>query len=119
MTLDDALEWLRADTDDLIEMRRLLIAHEDGLARDLAIVLPQTVNAIQAVDIIKQSAGPLLETLNIFDVYTGEQVPPSMKSLAFGMTFRAERTLTDSEVDDSIQNVIKNLEKNLSAKIRD
>lgn len=90
-----------------------------AIARDLAIVLPQTVNAIQAVDIIKQSAGPLLETLNIFDVYTGEQVPPGMKSLAFGMTFRAERTLTDSEVDDSIQNVIKNLEKNLSAKIRD
>ena len=37
MTLDDALEWLRADTDDLIEMRRLLIAHEDGLMRRLLI----------------------------------------------------------------------------------
>jgi hypothetical protein len=39
MTLDDALEWLRADTDDLIEMRRLLIANQLDLARDLAIAL--------------------------------------------------------------------------------
>ena len=50
MTLDDALEWLRADTDDLIEMRRLLIAHEDGLARDLVIASQTRLTLADALD---------------------------------------------------------------------
>ena len=56
MTLDDALEWLRADTDDLIEMRRLLIAHEDGLARDLAIASQTRLTLADALD--KKRAAP-------------------------------------------------------------
>lgn len=50
MTLDDAIEWLRADTDDLIEMRRLLIAHEDGLARGLAIASQTRLTLADALD---------------------------------------------------------------------
>lgn len=50
MNLDDALEWLRADIDDLIEMRRLLIAHEEGLARDLAIASQTRLTLADALD---------------------------------------------------------------------
>lgn len=48
--LDDALEWMRADTDDLIEMRRLLIAHEDGLARDLTIASQTRLTLADALE---------------------------------------------------------------------
>lgn len=50
MTLDDALEWLRADTDDLIEMRRLLIANQLDLARDLAIASQTRLTLADALD---------------------------------------------------------------------
>ena len=50
MNLDDALEWLRADIDDLIEMRRLLIAHDEGLARDLAIASQTRLALADALD---------------------------------------------------------------------
>ena len=50
VTLDDALEWLRADTDDLIEMRRLLIANQLDLARDLAIASQTRLTLADALD---------------------------------------------------------------------
>ena len=41
----------------------------------------------------------LLEDVRLFDVYTGEQVGPGRKSLAYTLRFRApDRTLTDEEV---------------------
>lgn len=46
MTLDDALEWLRADTDDLLEMRRLLIANQ----LDLAIASQTRLTLADALD---------------------------------------------------------------------
>ena len=48
-------------------------------------------------DVVREAAGPLLEDLRLFDVYTGEQVAEGRKSLAFALRFRADRTLTDAE----------------------
>ena len=46
-----------------------------------------------------EGAGPLLESVRLFDVYTGEQVGEGSKSLAFALRFRApDRTLTVDEV---------------------
>lgn len=50
MTLDDALEWLRADSDDLLEMRRLLIANQLDLARDLAIASQTRLTLADALE---------------------------------------------------------------------
>lgn len=50
MTITDALEWLRADTDDLIEMRRLLIANQLDEARDLAIASQTRLALADALD---------------------------------------------------------------------
>ena len=50
MTITDALEWLRADSDDLIEMRRLLIANQLDLARDLAIASQTRLALADALD---------------------------------------------------------------------
>lgn len=57
MTLDDAIEWLRADTDDLLEMRRLLIANQLDLARDLAIASQTRLTLADALD-KKRAARP-------------------------------------------------------------
>ena len=58
MSLEDAIEWLRADSDDLIEMRRLLIANQLDLARDLAIASQTRLKLPDALD-KKRAAQPL------------------------------------------------------------
>ena len=65
---------------------------------------------------IKANAGENLESLTLFDVYTGEKVGEGKKSLAYNLVFRAaDRTLTDQEVDEAIGRVLKALgEKGVS-----
>ena len=63
-------------------------------------------------EIIRKAGGKHLETLRLFDLYQGEQVKEGCKSMAYNLTFRAEdRTLTDKEVDQWIEKIIKALEK--------
>ena len=46
-----------------------------------------------------EGAGELLESVRLFDVYTGEQIGAGKKSLAFALRFRApDRTLTEAEI---------------------
>jgi phenylalanyl-tRNA synthetase beta chain len=49
--------------------------------------------------VVRQGAGELLRSLDVFDLYRGEQVGEGNKSLALRLEFRApDRTLTDEEV---------------------
>lgn len=65
---------------------------------DVALIVPRDVPAAAVERALRQGAGPLLESLQLFDVYTGSQVGDGRKSLAFALRFRAaDRTLTDAE----------------------
>jgi phenylalanyl-tRNA synthetase beta chain len=69
---------------------------------DVALVVDAAVPAGDVANTLREGAGALLESLRLFDVYTGEQVEAGRKSLAFAMRFRAEdRTLTDAELADA------------------
>jgi len=47
---------------------------------------------------LREGAGPLLESVRLFDVYAGERIGEGKKSLAFALRFRAgDRTLTAEE----------------------
>ncbi len=65
---------------------------------DVALVVDESVAAADVAAALRSGAGPLLESLRLFDVYRGEPVPPGRKSLAFALRFRApDRTLTEQE----------------------
>ena len=65
---------------------------------DVALVVADSVNAGAVQKALADGAGELLESVSLFDVFTGGQVPPGHRSLAFALRFRApDRTLTDSE----------------------
>jgi len=65
---------------------------------DVALVVPESVPAAEVERSIVDGAGPLLESVRLFDVYTGSQVGAGRKSLAYKLTFRAgDRTLTAEE----------------------
>ncbi|HXE46432.1 MAG TPA: phenylalanine--tRNA ligase subunit beta [Conexibacter sp.] len=67
--------------------------------QDLAVVVPQTVAAAEVVAAVRAAGGPLLASVEVFDVYRGTQIGDDEVSLALRLAFRSpERTLTDEEV---------------------
>jgi phenylalanyl-tRNA synthetase beta chain len=65
---------------------------------DLALVVGQDVPAADVDAALRDGAGELLESLRLFDVYTGAPVPEGSRSLAYALTLRApDRTLTSEE----------------------
>lgn len=90
-----------------------------AIARDLAFVAPVKLEAAALEAAIRESAGSLLESICLFDVYAGEQVGEAARSLAFSLIFRhSERTLTDEEVEVSHKNIIAHLEKTFGVELR-
>jgi phenylalanyl-tRNA synthetase beta chain len=65
---------------------------------DVALVVDDSVTAAEVEAVLREGAGPDLESIRLFDVYTGPQVGEGKKSLAFALRFRAsDRTLTEEE----------------------
>jgi phenylalanyl-tRNA synthetase beta chain len=65
---------------------------------DVALVVGDSVPAAAVEQALRSGAGELLESIRLFDVYTGPQVGEGRKSLAFALRFRAgDRTLTEAE----------------------
>ncbi len=65
---------------------------------DVALVVDADVAAADVEAALREGAGDLLESVRLFDVYTGPQVGEGKKSLAFALRFRApDRTLTEQE----------------------
>ena len=90
------------------------------LARiDLALVVGPNVTASDVERVIRSSAGQLLESVQLFDIYTGSQIDEGTRSLAFSLTLRApDRTLDSDEVAALRGRVIADLEKRLGATLR-
>jgi len=89
------------------------------MRRDLAVVAEQSIQVDQIFSTIRAAAGDYLTKLNLFDVYVGKGIDPDRKSLALGLTWQhPSRTLTDEEVNDSVQSVLANLQESLGVTLR-
>jgi phenylalanyl-tRNA synthetase beta chain len=91
-----------------------------AMERDLALVLPLEIQPNDVIEHIKELGGELVEQVELFDVYQGEQVPDGMRSLAFSLTYRAkDRTLNEAEVSLIQNELLKKLNQIYGAKIRE
>ncbi|MBE3002227.1 phenylalanine--tRNA ligase subunit beta [Nocardiopsis sp. HNM0947] len=88
----DVVESARA------EVRAPEISTYPVATQDVALVVDAGVPVGALSDALAEGAGDLLESVRLFDVYTGEQVGEGRKSVAFALRFRApDRTLTAEE----------------------
>jgi phenylalanyl-tRNA synthetase beta chain len=86
---------------------------------DLALSVPDAIQAEQVEGIIKQVSGKLLERIVLFDRYIGQGVESGHRSLAWRLTFRhAERTLRDREIDARRADILKALADELNVRQR-
>jgi phenylalanyl-tRNA synthetase beta chain len=88
-----------------------------AVVRDMALVVDAGVSHQQVLDVI--GGFSLVSKVTLFDVYTGKQVPPGKKSLAYRLSFRsANHTLTDKEADRVQRQILKRLASQLGASLR-
>ncbi|MBN9734248.1 MULTISPECIES: phenylalanine--tRNA ligase subunit beta [unclassified Pseudonocardia] len=77
-----------------------LVSAFPPVAVDVALVADESVPSADLADALTAGAGELLESVRLFDVYTGDQVGAGKRSLAFSLRLRAgDRTLTSEEAN--------------------
>lgn len=87
--------------------------------RDIAVIVDQGVTAAELRQCITTAATNTLQNLKLFDVYQGKGIDPNRKSLAIGLTFQhASRTLTDDEINNSVEKIVASLEAQFGASLR-
>jgi phenylalanyl-tRNA synthetase beta chain len=90
-----------------------------AISRDIAVVVDRNVSAGDLQKVIEASAGELLESVRVFDVYVDDKLGENKKSVALSCTYRdLEKTLTDEEVQAAHDNVIKALAAECGAELR-
>ncbi|MFU8803923.1 MAG: phenylalanine--tRNA ligase subunit beta [Bradymonadaceae bacterium] len=96
-----------------------------GVHRDFALLYERQApySALrQAIDTLagKEAAvGEILESVELFDLYEGEQIPEGKRSLALSLVYRStERTLTEDDVEKADRLLLEWLEKETGASLR-
>lgn len=90
-----------------------------AIIRDMALVVDRGVAVGDLLDKARETAGSLLESIQVFDVYTGERLGADKKSVAISLVYRTpDRTLTDNEVSELHGRVVAELESAFAAVLR-
>ncbi len=89
-----------------------------AVTRDLAMLVDENITVGEIEEIIVDGAGKYLESVKLFDVYQGKQIPEGKKSVAYSFSLRSsEGTLTDEEIQNTVNKILKAL-KNIGAQLR-
>ena len=88
------------------------------IVKDVAFIVPKTMPSSEVETVIKKAGGRLLSDIKVFDVY--EKLDNDKKSIAYNLTFMdSNRTLTDEEVMNVFDNIIKKVTTSLDVELRD
>lgn len=120
----DDVYVLEIDLDRLLnkrvgKMKYKEISKFPNIKKDLSIVVDKKISAQEIGMKIKKLAGSLLESSEVFDIYTGTGIEEDKKSISFALTFgKGDRTLTDDEINEVMNKIIAGLEKDIKAELR-
>ena len=123
ITKDDVFV-LEINLDKLLEKRTGKMKFKEiskfpSIKKDLAFVMNKNVESKEIETVIKKAAGSLLTSIDVFDVYTGENVGENEKSIAYNLTFMdTKKTLTEEEVATVFEKIIEMVESKCEAKLR-
>lgn len=101
------------------KMKYKEISKFPSIKKDLAFVMDKKIESKTVETVIRKAAGNLLSNIEVFDVYTGENVGENEKSIAYSLTFMdVKKTLTEEEVTVVFDKIIKEVESKCEAKLR-
>lgn len=113
----EAVYGMEINLDKLLDkkvgkMKYKEVSKYPSVKKDLAVVVDKNVTAGEIASLIKKAGGSLLLGSEVFDVYTGAGMEENKKSIAYSLEFGAnDRTLTDEEINQILDKIIANLEK--------
>jgi phenylalanyl-tRNA synthetase beta chain len=94
-----------------------------AITRDIAMIVPEKLKHVEILRAIETPSEPLLENVQLFDLFTTKDVADSMnsgKSLAYRLTYRAKnRTLTNEEVNAAHAKIRERLKRELGVTLRE
>lgn len=89
------------------------------VTRDLALVVPEDVQVGTLITSLERLEEPLLQSIQIFDIFRGQELEQGQKSVALSLIFQdKESTLADETVDQIINKAIQTLQQQCDAKLR-
>ncbi len=110
---------------DLETLRKLIptygivpVSEFPPVYEDIAIIVDESVLAQTVEALIKQTGGRSVANVKLFDVYRDEKIGAGKKSLAYNLTYQAEKTMTDADAAAIRKKIIKRLEHEVGAKLR-
>ncbi|WP_420624264.1 phenylalanine--tRNA ligase subunit beta [Candidatus Poriferisodalis sp.] len=118
--------WLQLDMEPLLETAAAIADRPYQLVStypssdiDLAFSVPDGVQASEIRDMLRAAGGDELRSVELFDVYRGDQMAPGTRSLAYRLRLQADdRTLTDEQVAEIRQQCIDAVEATHGAVLR-
>jgi phenylalanyl-tRNA synthetase beta chain len=91
-----------------------------SIRRDIAMIVPESISHEHVLQVIKQAKPLNLESIEIFDVFRGKNIPDGQKSVAYALTYRSkDRNLTDAEVNANQEKLVSQLKTVLKAVVRE
>jgi phenylalanyl-tRNA synthetase beta chain len=85
---------------------RMRIPRFPAIYRDLTVILNRERECREILQAVADMHVDLLESIQLFDVFAGEPIPPGKRSLSFRLTYRsAEKTLADVDISDLHQSI--------------
>lgn len=95
------------------------VAKFPAVERDLAFVMPKDMRAQDVASEIKKTAGALLQSIEVFDVFEGGSLPADHRSVAYRMVYQdAKETLSEERLTALQAQIVANVEKKLALKVR-
>ena len=95
------------------------ISRFPAVSRDLALLVDKKTEFAEIEKIAFATDRKLLKRVELFDVYEGKNLEPGKKSYAVNFIMQDEnKTLTDKQIDKVMQNLVRNFETQLGAKLR-
>ena len=88
------------------------------VSRDLAMLVNKKVSASEIIKVIKTSGKGIVKEARIFDIYEGSNIDEDLKSVAVNIVFGKEETLTDKEINDTLDKIKYELAKTLNVSLR-
>ncbi|MGH7952714.1 MAG: phenylalanine--tRNA ligase subunit beta, partial [Limisphaerales bacterium] len=91
-----------------------------AIRRDVAMLVPENVAHELVLQTVKKTKPANLESVELFDVFRGKNVPERQKSLAYAFIYRSpEKTLTDAEVNAAHAKILEAFKTQLKAIVRE
>ncbi|MDU0894821.1 MAG: hypothetical protein E7A85_06060 [Anaerococcus sp.] len=83
-----------------------------AITRDYSFVTDRNVESSFIEDTIINNGGELVKTIELFDIYTGDQIAKNKKSISYKVEYRDnDKTLKEEDIKEIEENILADLEK--------